>query len=287
MPDAIFSIPETIIIPPTCQERFVPLGHTCAAPLRRLGLTFAGRSILHPPYLISRPSPAYHLLMLTRSGTARLETPLGSMEATAGRAWLAPARLPHRYQPTTDTWETLWFCLADQPRWTRLADGPARLFTPRAMDAIDRATTVFLDEALPGVQPRTVATAAAELVATLLERCLDELIGADEHSEARAGLDALWRRVDADLQRPWTVALLAREFGVSAPHLQRLVRQHQGESPMAVVTRLRLQRTSELLRGSGYTLDRIASLVGYSTPFALSRTFLREQGVRPSTCRDS
>jgi transcriptional regulator GlxA family with amidase domain len=55
--------------------------------------------------------------------------------------------------------------------------------------------------------------------------------------------------------------------------------------PREMVARLRMQRAGEMLRSTNYTLDRIASLVGYETPFALSRAFKKHAGVSPREYR--
>ncbi len=279
-------MPETIIIPATCRERFIPLGLAQASALDRLGVVFGGRSVLHPPYTISRHDPPFDLLMLCQHGRAKLSTPQGNLSIAAGQGWFTPAHVPHRYVVQSPRLDAIWFCLDAGRRWfPPTLHGPQLLQTQR-LDTIDLALTTLLDEATPErSSPDQVADRAAALVAALIERLLVGLGGVDPAHRLRASLDQLWQRVNGDLQRPWTVAALAREYGVSAPHLQRLVQAHQGISPMSMVTRLRLHRAMELLQGSDFTLERIAQLVGYATPFALSRTFFRVRGVRPSAYR--
>jgi AraC family transcriptional regulator len=52
-----------------------------------------------------------------------------------------------------------------------------------------------------------------------------------------------------------------------------------------MVTRLRMQRVEEMLRGTDYTLETIAPQVGYQTSFALSRAFKKHVGCYPRAYR--
>lgn len=74
---------------------------------------------------------------------------------------------------------------------------------------------------------------------------------------------------------------LARQCGLSPEHATRLFKLHAGESPTAYRTRLRMTQVCEMLTNPDLTLDTIATTVGYSDGFALSRAFTRVIGVAP------
>jgi AraC-like DNA-binding protein len=85
--------------------------------------------------------------------------------------------------------------------------------------------------------------------------------------------------------RPWTVAALAKEAGVSRATFARRFAELLGEPPMAYLTSWRLALAADLLTGSDATVDAIARQVGYGNAFALSTAFKRVHGMRPSELR--
>ncbi|WP_329520834.1 AraC family transcriptional regulator [Spirillospora sp. NBC_01491] len=88
-----------------------------------------------------------------------------------------------------------------------------------------------------------------------------------------------------DLARPWTVAGLAAEAGVSRAALAQRFGRLVGEPPMAYLTGVRLAQAADLLRETDATLDAVARRVGYGDAFALSTAFKRERGLSPQEYR--
>jgi AraC-like DNA-binding protein len=87
--------------------------------------------------------------------------------------------------------------------------------------------------------------------------------------------------------RPWTVAELARETGVSRAALARRFHALVGEPPMTFLTGWRIALAADLLRQPGTTIASVAHQVGYGTPFALSTAFKRVRGVSPQQYRSA
>jgi AraC-like DNA-binding protein len=81
--------------------------------------------------------------------------------------------------------------------------------------------------------------------------------------------------------RPWTVAALAAEAGVSRALLARRFAELVGEPPMAFLAGWRLALAADLLRDPQATLGAVARQVGYGSPYALSTAFKRVRGVSP------
>lgn len=93
------------------------------------------------------------------------------------------------------------------------------------------------------------------------------------------------RAVHADLARPWTVAEMAREAGVSRSSFAAAFASAVGESPLDYVTNWRIYRAKVLLASSDEALAEIASRVGYDSDTALIRAFKRKVGVPPGEFR--
>ncbi|MEU9703979.1 AraC family transcriptional regulator [Streptomyces sp. NPDC047981] len=82
--------------------------------------------------------------------------------------------------------------------------------------------------------------------------------------------------------RPWTVASLAEESGVSRATLARRFTELVGEPPMAYLTGWRLALAADRLARTDETVEAIARQVGYRSAFGLSVAFQRVHGTRPS-----
>lgn len=86
--------------------------------------------------------------------------------------------------------------------------------------------------------------------------------------------------------RPWTVANLAAETGMSRSALARRFTDRVGVPPMTYLKEWRLARAADLLLDPDHTLDTIARRVGYSDGFTLSTIFKSARGVSPQRYRD-
>jgi len=85
--------------------------------------------------------------------------------------------------------------------------------------------------------------------------------------------------------QPWTIASLAKEAGVSRSVLAERFRHFLNETPMAYLTRWRLQLGAEMLGSTNYSVAQIASEVGYESEAAFNRAFKRECEIPPARFR--
>ena len=85
--------------------------------------------------------------------------------------------------------------------------------------------------------------------------------------------------------QPWTIAMLAREVGISRSVLAERFRYFLGEPPMAYLTRWRLQLGARLLKSSNRSVAEVAEEVGYESEAAFNRAFKREFEVPPARFR--
>jgi len=93
------------------------------------------------------------------------------------------------------------------------------------------------------------------------------------------------RAIHGDAARPWTVAELAQEAGMSRSAFFDRFNRRVGEPPAAYLTRWRMTVARSQLRRSAAPLIEIAERVGYGSEAAFSRAFKRLVGVPPSTWR--
>jgi len=85
--------------------------------------------------------------------------------------------------------------------------------------------------------------------------------------------------------RPWTLADLAKEAVISRSVLAERFRHYLNETPMAYLTRWRLQLGAQMLGSTNYSVAQIAGDVGYESEAAFNRAFKRDFGVPPARFR--
>jgi AraC-like DNA-binding protein len=84
---------------------------------------------------------------------------------------------------------------------------------------------------------------------------------------------------------PWTIAALANEVGISRSVLAERFRRYLSGTPMAYLTRWRLQLGARLLRSTSSGVAEIAAEVGYESEPSFNRAFKREFGLPPARYR--
>ncbi len=87
------------------------------------------------------------------------------------------------------------------------------------------------------------------------------------------------------LNRPLTVADLARQARMSSRNLARHFRSVAGTTPLQWLTTQRIRRAQELLENTDQSIDAIAQATGMGTATTLRRHFHRTVGVPPDAYR--
>lgn len=96
---------------------------------------------------------------------------------------------------------------------------------------------------------------------------------------------ATLRAIHNNIARPWTVAGLAAEAGLSRAALARRFGALTGMPPMAYLTWWRMTVAAGLLRDGDLPLAGVARRVGYASEYAFAHAFKRIQGLPPGAYR--
>lgn len=91
--------------------------------------------------------------------------------------------------------------------------------------------------------------------------------------------------MEARIDAPVPVAVIARAVGLSPRRLESLFRSGLGTTPGAHALSLRLAAARRMLTDTGHPLAEIALRTGFSSPSALSRAMRRGLGQSPSAMR--
>jgi len=84
---------------------------------------------------------------------------------------------------------------------------------------------------------------------------------------------------------PWTISNLARRVGLSRTRLTERFRHFLNESPMAYLTKWRLNLGAQKLQSTEDSVAEIAAAVGYNSEAAFNRAFRREFDCPPAQFR--
>lgn len=135
------------------------------------------------------------------------------------------------------------------------------------------------------------ANAGREFVlGRLVEILMIEALRASRAKDAQPGLlrgladgrvaEAL-RQMHGDPERPWTVAALAGEAGMSRSALFERFTRAVGLRPMEYLLAWRMAVAKDLLRSKGIGLEEVARRVGYGSASTFSTAFSRHVGQPP------
>lgn len=219
-------------------------------------------------------------LLYSFGDAGTLLTSKGDLDLARGDAVLIPPGLGH-IEVTREpgaVWDVLWIGLAG----SELAGWDA--------------TTGAQRHPCPGLEPWVDALwhysrLQPGAIGPELDALLRFLVLAIQR-QARSGpqpegdwLQRVLSHIHAHLADDLQVADLARLAGFSHGHFQRCFKEAVGETPMAYLTRRRLETAATYLTQSSHTVAQIAELVGYRDPLYFSKVCRRHFGRPPSALR--
>jgi AraC-like DNA-binding protein/quercetin dioxygenase-like cupin family protein len=92
--------------------------------------------------------------------------------------------------------------------------------------------------------------------------------------------------IDDNFRRPITLEIVADRVQISSRQLQRIFREQSGITFSEFVETVRLRHVCQDLLQSGLTLDRIASMNGFSSSNYLHQVFKKAHGITPMKYRE-
>jgi AraC family transcriptional regulator of arabinose operon len=237
-------------------------------------------------YRVQRPHGAGDWLLIhTVAGAGRFGHAGGELIAGPGDWVLIRPGTLHDYS-AVGSWELLWVHF--QPRaewlpwldWPEIGKGLMRLHIAASGPAAQFAE---IDRLFHGELSRREAFAMNALEALFLE--------CDMHNP-RATVSRYDRRVtaamdylDRHLSAKTSLDEVAAAVGLSPSRLAHLFKAEAGVTPQVYLESRRMQRATELLQRTGFSIQQIAAAVGFESPFYFSRRFKAATGKNPSAFR--
>jgi len=241
-----------------------------------------------PIYNISSELP---LLLAVSSGSGSLHTQEQTYELTQGSAVFLPANTYvtlltargkplHAYQLSIST-------LPPAVPATAVASTKASaLLAAAGLLHIPSAATIvtYMEELYFHRLPvRELRHAQNQLLLHQLVIMLLELHEASSIANEQQGMEQSISYIEQHYASKITREQLSGIAGVSEAHYSVLFRRLTGYSSSEYISRLRIHRAIELLKGNGGMLRDIAQKVGFKDEFYLSRRFKQHTGSSPSS----
>ncbi|MFC3800327.1 AraC family ligand binding domain-containing protein [Cohnella sp. GCM10012308] len=259
-----------------------------------LAALFAGESQTRPTHRVGPKVVDYYLLHHVISGHGIFETEGRAHALGPGHTFLIrPKRLFSYESDSDDPWRYRWVAFAGDRAEQLLAE--AGLGTERlVVDSGDSRTPAERCREIYASFRARSASASLE-AAGLLHLLLASLMTAGaERAEQPPMADThgeeLVRQVIGYLAtqyaEPVSIESMAETLGYNRAYLSRLFKRHTGVTPIAFLTRIRIDRGKRLLRERPeLTVEQVASSVGFQDALYFSKQFRRAFGATPTGYR--
>lgn len=283
MAKSIKNITNTTFIPKGSFERSTSPCFENEELLKPLGLLVLGISELEEGYLIRRSASPFHVIIFCQEGEGVIWRDDEEIVFRKGDMALIPAGEQH-YQ-SDRKFSMLWAHLDPKHRrYSHLNSMGAKVWE-RSQTDFKSMFGLFYDETRHlERQDIGMVKSFGEMIALSIDRELKEA-GDLRQLRHRHTLENLWANVSQDLSYPWSVPELSSRAHMSNTQLHQLCMELYYLTPMGLVTKLRMEQVRILLIHSTENLDQIASSVGYTSPFSLSRSVKKYFGISPREIR--
>lgn len=98
-------------------------------------------------------------------------------------------------------------------------------------------------------------------------------------------INAVLHYMQENLERRLTLEQIARYAGYSPSHFSLLFRQQTGQSPLAWLNRLKIERACQLLQTTDMRINQICHKIGFDDSYYFSRLFKKQTGLSPKQYR--
>jgi len=285
MAKSIKNISKTLIIPPGSEEHFISFPRDpTGADWFDQGVALAGFSRLTAGYLVRHSRARYHFGVYCTAGEVRYRSGTAGGVLHRGEFLFIPAAQMQCLSTTEPEFRMFWWLLnPEHPRWNGLRERTSTICrTWRCGNELTVLTEMLYRESQTSSGP--VAESFCRLVLDYLEREFSEP-EAEREVRQRQQMEQLWNEVRKNLGIPWTVNRLASRMGLSVSHFHAMVMHYYHATPREMIRRFRFDEAKRMLLYGDAKLETIAENTGYSSAFALSRSFRKHLGICPREFR--
>lgn len=238
-----------------------------------------------PPCFVERPAGTGDFLLMLFHDPVRFGPPESRQKLGAGALVLWRPEDGHFYGEPQTRWSHSWLHFSGEIAQSAVENAAMPAQNPQIAANPARFERYLLDlyEELSGPFAPQFA-----VVKNALENLLHvaALPVAPRQRAISPAILAAKTSIETRYAQPLTLEKLASEAHLSAPHFCTQFRRAFGVSPVAALSRRRLEIAAFLLRETSLGAKEIAARVGYSDLFVFSKNFKRAFGVSPRAFRN-
>ena len=229
-------------------------------------------------FQITRPDQSGTFFMACCAGEGQVLVDGRWKAIRAGEACLLPPFVANALKSHEDqSWKFCWVRYLESRESTPILSA----LSPVA----GRLDTDPICHAIAGLHAETAGANNPSALHHWVELIHQYVLGFAQPHRQDERLWRLWKAVEDDPGRAWSLQEFATIACVSEEHLRRLCHSELGRSPMQHLTFLRMQRARQLLATTDQKIESIARSLGYENPFSFSNSFKKWIGWRPSDMR--
>ena len=251
----------------------------CSSPLSR---ELARHQIAHTgimnaraPFRIVRHDQSGTFLMACLDGEGEVLSDGCWRMIRAGQACLMPPWVMNAFHcKPGGTWEFAWVRYIESRQTSPVASAHSPVFGIYDGEP--------LRHSIAGLHAESITVAAPAAMGLWSDLIHGYVMRFAQPHRRDSRLWKVWKAVDDEPARPWSLQELAVEAFVSREHLRRICAKELGRSPMQQVTFIRMQKAARMLATSEEKIETVCRTVGYSSVQTFSNTFLKWMGRRPS-----
>nr|WP_159063723.1 AraC family transcriptional regulator [Thaumasiovibrio occultus] len=240
-----------------------------------------GTAYARAEFDVARKQPSHHIVLFSIAGEGVIETPDCSIRLGANQVAYLPSDIPHRIRLATDHWDFCWLAVDNAVPWEGVLPLQFEVRDSENGELI-RKTIECLHQSKELGYPldQQLTNSQVEQLRLLVTHRLPSMM-----SPVQIRLKHVFQRVERQLHRDWSVTDLARLHPCSEAHFYRLCQTYFGCSPIAQLTKMRMEHAGRLLAGTNYPIQHICESVGYPNAANFSTRFRKWSSLSPSDYR--
>lgn len=267
--------PEYYQISETTEQEVVDQSHLLD--LEQHGIVQCGISKCHEDFTIFRRNPAKHMLLFTCEGFGWLETPDKRWRLEPDSVIFVPAGCANGLGIEGEYWKIAWLFLTPHPQWQDLIGEHISHSTTRCASILYNSIQCLVQSlSLPFPIGNQIGSSIVEQINLMISHRMPS-----SAPPAQQRLDSVFQTAHRQLHKDWKVSDLAALYPCSEPHFHRLCQKYFGHSPMAHLTRLRMEHASRLMTTTDWPIQHISEAIGYPNPANFSTRFKKWSNMTP------
>ena len=270
---------ESLWISDKTEHEFIDYHHVLE--LERFGFIQCGIAHCRELFTIQRTNMHKHMLLYTVKGKGWLKSATQQFALEPGSLAVVPAGIINTFGIEQEDWQIAWVFLDPSKNWQGLVNASIDYHLTSVTEAVYAAVLLLLRARMTPIKisGEIVKVTTAQL-SLLVKASLDHSLSSKQLRLKRVFDDA-----QRQLHREWDVEQLAALFPCSSPHFHRLCKQYFGHSPVAYLTKMRMEYASRLLLSTDWAVAHIGELVGYTVLANFSARFKVWSGQTPRQYR--